>query len=159
MHRGTVQAGDLFSDMSTRSKATTFGKLQGHVHEGMYKAARFVHDMVADALDEAAARFPGWPLLITGHSLGGGVASLLTMLYKHGEGDEAPPPGLGPIRCFTFGCAANMCMGLANSCEDEVTSVIHGCVVTSVVFADYSSPNSIDRMWCPVHVQRVWRHC
>lgn len=122
-----MQAGDLFSDMSVRSKPTRFGKLQGHVHEGMYKAAHFVRDMVADALDQASVRFPGWPLLITGHSLGGGVASLLTMLYKHAEGDDAPPPGLGPIRCITFGCAANMCMELAESCEDEVTSVILGC--------------------------------
>lgn len=69
--RGTLQLGDFLSDMNFRSKLTSFGKHRGYVHEGMLKAAMWLHGQVADELHEASILFPGWPLLITGHSYGG----------------------------------------------------------------------------------------
>ncbi len=41
------------------------------VHEGMMAAATFVHCNTAEALEAAAQQFPGWPVLVTGHSYGG----------------------------------------------------------------------------------------
>ena len=41
------------------------------VHEGMMQAATFVHTNAYEALQAAAGRFPGWPVLLTGHSMGG----------------------------------------------------------------------------------------
>ena len=41
------------------------------VHEGIMAAATYVHSNTAPALERAAAEHPGWPLLLTGHSLGG----------------------------------------------------------------------------------------
>ena len=38
-------------------------------------AATYVHSNTASALQHAAAEHPGWPLLLTGHSLGGASAS------------------------------------------------------------------------------------
>lgn len=46
----------------------------------MLEAARYVLSSSRAALEEAARRVPGWPLLLAGHSLGGearGVASVL----------------------------------------------------------------------------------
>ena len=34
-------------------------------------AATYVHSNTASTLQRAAAKHPGWPLLLTGHSLGG----------------------------------------------------------------------------------------
>lgn len=43
----------------------------GKVHEGMMGAATFVHCNTAAALEAAAQAHPGWPLVVTGHSMGG----------------------------------------------------------------------------------------
>ena len=43
----------------------------GKVHEGMMSAATFVHCNTAAALESAARLYPGWPLVVTGHSMGG----------------------------------------------------------------------------------------
>ena len=45
----------------------------GKVHEGMMSAATFVHCNTAAALQSAADSYPGWPLVVTGHSMGGEV--------------------------------------------------------------------------------------
>ena len=39
--------------------------------QGIMSAATYVHCNTAEALREAARRCPGWPVLVTGHSLGG----------------------------------------------------------------------------------------
>jgi hypothetical protein len=52
------------------------------VHQGLMSAATFVHCNTADALAQASAQHPGWPLLVTGHSLGGGCAALATLLLQ-----------------------------------------------------------------------------
>jgi len=70
--------------------------------QGIFSAATFIHCNTQDALQEAARRCPGWPLLLTGHSLGGGVAALLTMLLQQ----SGLPPELGPMRCVTIGTGA-----------------------------------------------------
>ncbi len=41
------------------------------VHEGMMSAATFVHCDTVEATEAAAQRFPGWHVLVTGHSNGG----------------------------------------------------------------------------------------
>ena len=45
--------------------------LAGKVHEGMMSAATFVHCNTAAALESAARSYPGWSLVVTGHSMGG----------------------------------------------------------------------------------------
>lgn len=44
---------------------------EGKVHEGIMSAATYVHCNTASALQQAAKDYPGLPLLITGHSMGG----------------------------------------------------------------------------------------
>ncbi len=53
------------------------------VHEGMMSAATFVHCNTVEALEAAAKQFPGWPVMITGHSYGGMAHPHL--LYAPGE--------------------------------------------------------------------------
>ena len=88
----------------------------------MLASASYVQCATQAALEEAAAKVPGWPVLLTGHSLGGGVAALLSMLYKDAGGIK----GLGPIRTIAIGPAAVVSDSLANSCRDDVISVVVG---------------------------------
>lgn len=67
--------------------------------QGIFSAATYIHCNTRAALEEAARRCPGWPVLLTGHSLGGGVAALLTLLLR----EAGLPEGLGPVRCITIG--------------------------------------------------------
>ena len=61
-------------------------------------------------------------MLLTGHSLGGGVAALLCMLLRERGG----VPGLGGVFSITVGSAAVMSESLAAACEEYCISVILG---------------------------------
>ncbi|KAK3261713.1 hypothetical protein CYMTET_29390 [Cymbomonas tetramitiformis] len=95
--RGSLTPEDVLTDVCGR----TISFQGGYVHEGMLASAIYVHASVFPALTEAAARYPGLPLYLTGHSLGAGVAALLAALLREPKG---APPELGPIRCVVFGC-------------------------------------------------------
>jgi len=65
--------------------------LTGKVHEGMMSAATFVHCNSAAALESVAQTHPGWPLVVTGHSMGGKhyrlalhVLVVSAILFYHG---------------------------------------------------------------------------
>lgn len=117
--RGSLQIGDLLSDLAAAPMEVTIGGTDGWVHQvrylghvsstwsaagavvwhhvlnslqqalcwqssaspcsfpclapmqGIFEAATYIHCSTQEALQEAARRCPGWPLLVTGHSLGG----------------------------------------------------------------------------------------
>lgn len=54
------------------------------VHRGMLKSAHFVYNTLKknSILEELEILHPAYKLVVCGHSLGGGVASLLTLLLK-----------------------------------------------------------------------------
>ena len=85
----------------------------GYVHSGMLKSAeKFAKGPVRDAVIQALKKNPTYSLVLCGHSLGGGVAALLTLLWSREitreDGtsvyvtnvDEGLP--LTTIRCFVY---------------------------------------------------------
>jgi hypothetical protein len=77
----------------------------GYVHNGLLRAAAWVLDSECDLLKDLLHRYPDYTLTFTGHSLGAGVAAMLTMvvvlnLDKLGNFDRARtqwrPPGACP---------------------------------------------------------------
>jgi pimeloyl-ACP methyl ester carboxylesterase len=85
----------------------------GYVHSGMLKCAdKIAKSFVKAAVIQALKKHPGFSLVLCGHSLGGGVASLLTLLWSREitlEGgkkvfvtnkEEGFPER--PIRCFVY---------------------------------------------------------
>jgi surfactin synthase thioesterase subunit len=87
--RGSLEFGDLLTDLHAKPIEVHLPACDDrpcHVHEGMLRAAAFVHCNTADALEEASGRFPDWPLFVTGHSLGGGVAALVAVLLRQQGG-------------------------------------------------------------------------
>ncbi|VDD90467.1 unnamed protein product [Enterobius vermicularis] len=65
------------------------------VHRGMLKSARYVLETLKqhNILDNLTKMFPTYNLVVCGHSLGAGVATLLTLLLKQ---------NYTSIRCFAF---------------------------------------------------------
>lgn len=118
--------------------------VSGHVHGGFLAAARNLVQPVAAALRAAADQCPGYPLLVCGHSLGGGVAAVLAMLLQdlRMRAEAAAEAGLqlapeqaavvetlerlGDMRCIGIGAAAAFCRELGMASHGLVTSVLFG---------------------------------
>jgi hypothetical protein len=96
--RGSLEVGDLLTDLHAKPIALDIAGAKCHVHEGMLRAATYVHCNTADALASAASLHPGAPLFVTGHSLGGGVAALVTLLLRQPNGS---PPTLQVRVCLS----------------------------------------------------------
>jgi alpha-beta hydrolase superfamily lysophospholipase len=52
-----------------------------HGTAGMMAAATYVHSNTAGALAAAGRDFPGWPLFLTGHSMGG-ARPIISTVYQ-----------------------------------------------------------------------------
>jgi len=120
--RGSIQPSDVLTDTMAGSLEVSFAGVTGKVHEGMFAAATFVHCNTAGVLKRAVEEHPGWPVIVTGHSLGGGVAAVLAMLLREPEG--CPPAVAGRVSCVALGCPAVMTTNLADACRSYVTSLV-----------------------------------
>eukprot|EP00887_Chlorella_sp_A99_P004977 scaffold4.g4977.t1 len=127
--RGTASNLDMLTNATALPIEVTMEGRHGYVHEGIMTAAACIMPKVQAALIEAAARAPGLPVLVTGHSLGGGVAADLTVLLNM-ERNQVDAP-LGRIRCIAFACPAVVCEEIAQTeaVKELVTSVVHGADV------------------------------
>jgi pimeloyl-ACP methyl ester carboxylesterase len=73
-------------------------------------------------LKAAVEAHPGWPLIVTGHSLGGGVAAVLAMLLREPNG--CPESLQERVSCVALGCPAVMTTNLSDACHSYVTSLV-----------------------------------
>ncbi|KAJ2450709.1 hypothetical protein EV183_004115 [Coemansia sp. RSA 2336] len=159
--RGTLGISDLFIDMiceyenvslpDAHQRAT--GKsTEFRVHSGMWHSAMLLADTASEVFKEVAEAlrlYPEYGLVITGHSLGGGVASLLTLMWSQPLFDHAGSAQLGvpgclagttrrfatseifglvtprPIHCFSFGSPCSTNAPLSYYCRGLVTSVVN----------------------------------
>jgi len=80
--------------------ASSDGMQEGCVHEGMYNAAMWFKQNMKQKILDLFKQYPNYGLTLTGHSLGAGTASLLTLLWLHD--DEMNPPHRR-IQCYSFG--------------------------------------------------------
>jgi hypothetical protein len=79
--RGTVSTSDLLTDACS----TSVPFLGGWAHAGMVISAYQVAKTQLPAATRALAENPGFAFLITGHSMGAGVAAILAMLLRSGD--------------------------------------------------------------------------
>jgi len=105
--RGSLEPGDFLTDLVASSSAFLDDKNQtiGQVHLGILKAAEDVMAEIREPLEQASKRVGGvdnYNLVICGHSLGGGVATVLGAILKYRERTKfkfsvlayGPPPVL-----------------------------------------------------------------
>ncbi|KAK3842449.1 MAG: Alpha/Beta hydrolase protein [Linnemannia gamsii] len=111
------------------------------VHAGMHASARLLSletSTVYKTIQKALKDYPDYGLVLCGHSLGGGVAAILSLLWSmKSEEFEAyittpfvTSPGSGlpagrPIHCYAFGPPCVMSLPLSKYCAGLVTTVVH----------------------------------
>uniref|UniRef100_J3NE24 Fungal lipase-type domain-containing protein n=1 Tax=Oryza brachyantha TaxID=4533 RepID=J3NE24_ORYBR len=90
----------------------------GHAHCGMVVAARWIAKQAIPCLSEAIAQFPEYGVKIIGHSMGAGIAAILTYILRENE-------KLSSSTCIAFGPAACMTWDLAESGKDFITTIVN----------------------------------
>uniref|UniRef100_A0A0D3HPM0 Fungal lipase-type domain-containing protein n=1 Tax=Oryza barthii TaxID=65489 RepID=A0A0D3HPM0_9ORYZ len=90
----------------------------GHVHCGMVAAARWIADQAIPCLSRAVEQFPDYRIKIIGHSMGAGIAAILTYMLRENK-------KLSSSSCIAFGPAACMTWDLAESGKEFVTTVVN----------------------------------
>jgi pimeloyl-ACP methyl ester carboxylesterase len=102
--RGTNSVSDVILDLICDSAPFA----DGYAHTGMRDAAFAVYNSTVETVRVALAANPGFSLVITGHSMGGGIAVLLTKILIDSplkcDGIRcyaiSPPPVFGPIHAI-----------------------------------------------------------
>lgn len=124
--KGTSTFDDVVTDAlsSTDEFAAGPDGVPSLAHSGMLAAARFVASRVAPIHRRVLAPL-NMRLVVTGHSLGAGCASLVTLILQHELGAGAD------VSCIAF--ATPPCVGrdAALAAKGSVLSVVHGDDVVS----------------------------
>ncbi|KAH7840525.1 hypothetical protein Vadar_018069 [Vaccinium darrowii] len=95
----------------------------GYVHNGLLKAAAWVLDKECDTLKELVEKYPNYNLTFAGHSLGSGVAALLTMVVVQNR-DRLGNIDRKRVRCFAIAPARCMSLNLAVRYADVINSIV-----------------------------------
>lgn len=95
----------------------------GYVHNGLLKAAESVFDWECDILRELLEKYPNYTLTFAGHSLGSGVAALLTMVAVQNR-DRLGNIERKRIRGYAIAPARCMSLNLAVRYADVINSVV-----------------------------------
>ncbi|KAJ3060975.1 hypothetical protein HDU98_003097, partial [Podochytrium sp. JEL0797] len=129
--RGTMSTADVLVDLNcdvTPLTLPTTPPLHTKTHSGMLQTAHYIHQDITGLLESLllhpSSEYKHYHLLVCGHSLGAGVAALLTHLIK------STTPGLaaGRVKCVAYsppGCVATRESNRAYF-EEFVTSVVLG---------------------------------
>jgi hypothetical protein len=133
--RGTMRAQDVLVDLVCESAELVSVRdcegdetLRGEAHRGFLKSAQRLagdlHELVARTLREN----PGYELAITGHSLGGGVATLLALLWA-----RVPQFREANVRAWAFAAPCAVCARISQApfTRKHVTSIVTGDDVVS----------------------------
>lgn len=96
--RGTASISDAITDAVGMPEAMS--ECPGlTAHQATLKSARVVLEKVRPTLLEAFKRHPGFALVVTGHSLGAGTATLCAIILKSPSGTLPSNPTL---KCFAY---------------------------------------------------------
>lgn len=151
--RGTLGLGDVLTDLMCEYQEFDHNGSTYAAHGGMLEAAQLLahqRGKVYDAVMRGLTLYPSYGLVLCGHSLGAGVASLLSVLWsEQRQSHQAHHPGAAlalardpvpfvtsstsglprgrPIHCYTYGSPCVMSYELSDYCgRGLVTSVVHG---------------------------------
>lgn len=123
--RGTANMRDALVDLVCEPAQLTPGELTvgevqvKFVHDGMWRSAQRLTAELQPALHAALEARPTHRLIITGHSLGAGVASLMCLLWRPLLGDR--------VACVAFASPQTLDFAAAHAAGDQdVTSVLVG---------------------------------
>lgn len=110
--RGTCGMDELLTDMFHTPERSTIGQ----AHSGMNSAAKFVVDEVLRMIQHLLIP-QQYDLVITGHSLGAGIATLISVMLKYEHEIES--------RCIAYAPPPTLDSEVADQMGDIVTAVVH----------------------------------
>jgi len=113
--RGTANVEDCFTDIHAESVPFHVG----HAHRGMLCCAQFLDRRLRGIVRNLSRKHAEYNIVITGHSLGGGAATLLAIIWHHDRMFGSR------VRGVAFAGAACVTKELSLYCTEFVTSVIY----------------------------------
>lgn len=95
----------------------------GYVHHGLLKAAKFILERETETLRSLLRENPGYRLVFAGHSLGSGIAALMTVLVVNNrrELDNIPR---SRVKCYALAPARCMSLNLSVKYADVIDSIV-----------------------------------
>ncbi|KYO30636.1 sn1-specific diacylglycerol lipase beta [Alligator mississippiensis] len=134
--RGTLSFEDIITDLSADCEDLTLEDLleNGLVHKGITQAANYIYrKLINDGiLNQALTIAPEYKVVIVGHSLGAGTASILAVLLKN---------SFPMLRCYAFSPPGGL---LSKSLADYTKHFIISVIVGKDLVARLSMPNMED---------------
>lgn len=134
--RGTLSFEDILTDLSADCEDLTLEEVleNGFVHKGITQAANYIYrKLINDGiLNQAFTIAPEYKLVIVGHSLGGGTASILAIMLRN---------SFPTLRCFAFSPPGGL---LSKSLADYTKHFIISVIVGKDLVARLSMPNMED---------------
>ncbi|CAL0300711.1 unnamed protein product [Lupinus luteus] len=95
----------------------------GYVHNGLLKAAAWVLDSEGQILRELVEKHPNYTLTFAGHSLGSGVAAMLSMVVVQNP-EKVGNVERKRVRCYSIAPTRCMSLNLAVRYADIINSVV-----------------------------------
>ncbi|NWU66215.1 DGLB lipase, partial [Pterocles burchelli] len=134
--RGTLSFEDILTDLSADCEDLTLEDVleNGFVHKGITQAANYIYrKLINDGiLNQAFTIAPEYKLVIVGHSLGGGTASILAVMLRN---------SFPTLRCYAFSPPGGL---LSKSLADYTKHFIVSVIVGKDLVARLSMPNMED---------------
>jgi len=139
--RGTLGLDDVVTDLTCEYGDMEVRGKTYRVHKGMLNSALLLlktcRAKVLMTLRDALCEHEGYGLVLCGHSLGGGVASILSILLStpttrggfvtaNTAFQDVRLPEGRPIHCYAYGSPACVCPKLRIETRGLITSVVHG---------------------------------
>ncbi|KAI4801151.1 hypothetical protein KUCAC02_000077 [Chaenocephalus aceratus] len=120
--RGTLSLKDVLTDLSAECENLPVEGVLGscYAHKGICQAAGYIYKKLVNdgILNQAFCIAPEYKLVITGHSLGAGTASLLAILLRN---------SFPTLQCYSFSPPGGLLSkALADYSKDFVVSVVLG---------------------------------
>ncbi|XP_067045349.1 diacylglycerol lipase-beta-like isoform X1 [Acropora muricata] len=120
--RGSMSLQDAMTDLTAQQQEFDIEGTPGacYAHKGILQCALYVKSVLEkrELLQSAFSRAgEGYGLVIVGHSLGAGTASLLSVLLK---------PAYPDLKCFAYSNPSVLSQHATPFCEDFIVSVVLG---------------------------------
>uniref|UniRef100_A0A7S2SED5 sn-1-specific diacylglycerol lipase n=1 Tax=Mucochytrium quahogii TaxID=96639 RepID=A0A7S2SED5_9STRA len=127
--RGSIMPQDFLTDLiCTSCKVKLIDNIEGYAHKGMFESAtnldRKLRAVCCNILLQR--EYSKFQFVITGHSLGAGVATLLGTLWLSPESQLLPEGQSGRIRVFGYGTPAVLSPNFTKRLSRFVTTVVVG---------------------------------
>jgi hypothetical protein len=135
--RGTIRHHDALTDLVCRHvefspdccKHLSEEDEHPGAHGGMLKSANNLANETHDIIKTTLLQNPGFRLVITGHSLGAGVATLLASIW--GPSFKLTESTSAPVRCWAYAPPCTLTINSARGISNFATSVVCGADVVS----------------------------